>query len=160
VVEHFLGKEEATGSIPVLGSSGETGYRSEFSETAAEAFLRDAQGRNLSQATLENYRTFLLGPRPRQFLVDHQVREVRDVTTGKLRTLEAESPRRASPRRPSPLSTVVRTSSASVAGRAGRSTRRRSSSRLPASPSWSRTPSPCRMYDYDESAHRGATNSF
>jgi integrase/recombinase XerD len=54
------------------------------------AFLRDAQGRNLTASSLENYRTFLLGPRARQFLVDHQISEVGDVTTAKLRAFEAE----------------------------------------------------------------------
>lgn len=57
---------------------------------AADAFLRDARARNCSPATLENYRTYLLGPRAQQFLADHHVTTVADVTPTKLRDFQAE----------------------------------------------------------------------
>ncbi len=57
---------------------------------AVEAFLRNAHSRNCSPATIDNYRTYLLGPRAEQFLRDHEIRSVADVTPGKLRDFQAE----------------------------------------------------------------------
>lgn len=57
---------------------------------AVEAFLRDARSRNCSPATIGNYRTYLLGPRAQQFLLDHGVGSVADVTAAKLRDVQAE----------------------------------------------------------------------
>jgi site-specific recombinase XerD len=57
---------------------------------AVEGFLRDARSRNCSPATIDNYRTYLLGPRAEQFLRDFEIRSVADVTAGKLRDFQAE----------------------------------------------------------------------
>lgn len=57
---------------------------------AVEAFLGDARSRNCSPATIDNYRTYLLGPRAEQFLRDYAIRSVADVTPDKLRDLQAD----------------------------------------------------------------------
>lgn len=57
---------------------------------AVEAFLRDARSRDCSPATIDNYRTYLLGRRAEQFLSDHKIRAVADVTPDKLRGFRAE----------------------------------------------------------------------
>ena len=57
---------------------------------AVDAFLRDARSRNCSPATIDNYRTYLLGPRAEQFLADYKIRSVADVTPGQLRDFQAE----------------------------------------------------------------------
>ena len=57
---------------------------------AVDAFLRDARSRNCSPATIDNYRTYLLGRRAEQFLSDHKIRAVADVTPDKLRDFRAE----------------------------------------------------------------------
>jgi|HubBroStandDraft_6_1064221.scaffolds.fasta_scaffold00015_39 site-specific recombinase XerD len=57
---------------------------------AVEGFLRDARSRNCSPATIENYRTYLLGPRAEQFLHDYKIRSVSDITAGKLQDFQAE----------------------------------------------------------------------
>jgi integrase/recombinase XerD len=57
---------------------------------AVEAFLHDARIRNCSPATIDNYRTYLLGARAEQFLIDYKVRSVADVTSDKLRDFQAE----------------------------------------------------------------------
>jgi integrase/recombinase XerD len=57
---------------------------------AVDAFLRDARSRDCSAATVDNYRTYLLGPRAVQFLSDYKIRSVADVTPGHLRDFQAE----------------------------------------------------------------------
>jgi integrase/recombinase XerD len=57
---------------------------------AVEAFLLDARNRNCSPATIDNYRTYLLGSRAEQFLTDYKVRSVADVTSDKLRDFQTE----------------------------------------------------------------------
>ncbi|MGD1054217.1 MAG: tyrosine-type recombinase/integrase [Candidatus Dormibacteria bacterium] len=57
---------------------------------AVDAFLRDARARNCSRATLENYRTYLLGSRAQQFVADYSIRTVDDVTPQALRDFQAE----------------------------------------------------------------------
>jgi integrase/recombinase XerD len=57
---------------------------------AVEAFLRDARSRKCSPATIDNYRTYLLGRRAEQFLHDYEIRSVADVTPMKLRDFQAE----------------------------------------------------------------------
>jgi integrase/recombinase XerD len=57
---------------------------------AVEGFLRDARSRNCSPATIDNYRTYLLGPRAEQFLHDYGIRSVADITPGQLRDFQAE----------------------------------------------------------------------
>src|SRR5580704_15320174 len=57
---------------------------------AVEGFLRDARSRNCSPATIDNYRTYLMGSRAEQFVRDYEIRSVADVTSGKLRDLQAE----------------------------------------------------------------------
>jgi site-specific recombinase XerD len=57
---------------------------------AVDAFLRDARSRNCSPATVDNYRTYLRGPRAEQFLKDYRIRSVADVTPGHLRDFQAE----------------------------------------------------------------------
>jgi site-specific recombinase XerD len=57
---------------------------------AVEGFLRDAQSRNCSPATIDNYRTYLLGPRAEQFLHDYEIRSVADITPGKLRDFQTD----------------------------------------------------------------------
>ena len=57
---------------------------------AVEAFLRDARSRNCSPATIDNYRTYLMGPRAEQFLRDYEIRSVSDVTPRQLRDFQAE----------------------------------------------------------------------
>lgn len=59
-------------------------------DRAADAFLRDARARNCSAATIQNYRAYLLGPRAVQFVADHGVRSVADVTPEKIRAFQAE----------------------------------------------------------------------
>jgi integrase/recombinase XerD len=57
---------------------------------AAEAFLRDARSRNRSPATIDNYRTYLLGARAEQFLRDYKIGSVADITSDKLRDFQGE----------------------------------------------------------------------
>ena len=57
---------------------------------AADAFLRGARSRNCSRATLENYRTYLLGSRAQQFVADYSIHTVADVTPRALRDFQAE----------------------------------------------------------------------
>jgi integrase/recombinase XerD len=57
---------------------------------AVEGFLTDARSRNCSPATIDNYRTYLLGARAKQFLRDHRLSSVADVTAGMLREFQAE----------------------------------------------------------------------
>src|SRR5579862_6968385 len=57
---------------------------------AVEGFLRDAQSRKCSPATIDNYRTYLLGPRAEQFLRDYQIRSVADITPSRLRDFQAD----------------------------------------------------------------------
>jgi integrase/recombinase XerD len=57
---------------------------------AVEGFLRDARSRNCSPATVDNYRTYLMGPRAEQFLRDYEIRSVADVTSANLRDFHAE----------------------------------------------------------------------
>ena len=57
---------------------------------AVERFLTDARSRNCSPATIDNYRTYLLGARAGQFLRDHRISSVADVTAGMLREFQAE----------------------------------------------------------------------
>jgi site-specific recombinase XerD len=59
-------------------------------KSAVEAFLHDARSRHCSPATIDNYRTYLLGPRAEQFLRDYAIRSVADVTPGKLRAVQAD----------------------------------------------------------------------
>jgi integrase/recombinase XerD len=59
-------------------------------DEAVAAFIRDARARNCSPATRENYRTYLLGPRARQFLIDHDIQTVSDITGTRLRDFQAE----------------------------------------------------------------------
>ncbi|TMC48719.1 MAG: hypothetical protein E6J14_11630 [Chloroflexi bacterium] len=58
--------------------------------SAVEAFLRDARARNCSVATIENYRTYLLGPRAQQFIADYDVHNVNEVSPRALRDFQAE----------------------------------------------------------------------
>jgi len=57
---------------------------------AVESFLRDARSRNCSPATIDNYRTYLLGPRTQQFLHDYEIRSVADITPEQLRDLQTD----------------------------------------------------------------------
>ncbi len=57
---------------------------------AVEGFLNDARSRNCSPATIDNYRTYLLGARAEQFLRDHRVSSVADVTAENVREFQAE----------------------------------------------------------------------
>jgi integrase/recombinase XerD len=57
---------------------------------AVEAFLRDARSRSCSPATIDNYRTYLVGPRAQQFVQDHEIRSVSDITPATLRHFQAE----------------------------------------------------------------------
>jgi integrase/recombinase XerD len=57
---------------------------------AVEAFLQDARTRECSPATVDNYRTYLLGARAEQFLTDYKIRSVADITADKLRDFRAE----------------------------------------------------------------------
>jgi site-specific recombinase XerD len=57
---------------------------------AVESFLRDARSRHCSPATVDNYRTYLTGPRANQFLRDYKIRSVSDVTPGHLRDFQVE----------------------------------------------------------------------
>jgi site-specific recombinase XerD len=57
---------------------------------AVEAFLRDARSRECSPSTIDNYRTYLLGPRAEQFLTDYQIHSVADVTPEALRAFQNE----------------------------------------------------------------------
>jgi site-specific recombinase XerD len=57
---------------------------------AVEGFLRDAKSRNCSPATIDNYRTYLLGPRAEQFLHDYAIRAVADITPGQLRDFQTD----------------------------------------------------------------------
>lgn len=57
---------------------------------AVEAFLQDARNRNCSAATMDNYRTYLLGARAEQFLTDYKIRSVADITADRLRDFRAE----------------------------------------------------------------------
>ena len=57
---------------------------------AVDTFLGDARSRHCSPATIGNYRTYLVSPRTQQFLRDHRIRVVADVTPDKLRALQAE----------------------------------------------------------------------
>jgi integrase/recombinase XerD len=57
---------------------------------AVERFLRDARSRSCSPSTIDNYRTYLTGPRAEQFLIDHRIRSVADVTPADLREVQAE----------------------------------------------------------------------
>ena len=59
-------------------------------KSAVDAFLQDARLRNCSPATIDNYRTYLTGPRTAQFLHDHRIRAVSDVTPAHLRDVQAE----------------------------------------------------------------------
>jgi integrase/recombinase XerD len=57
---------------------------------AVEAFLQDARTRNCSPATIDNYRTYLLGARAEHFLTDYKIRSVADITADTLRHFQAE----------------------------------------------------------------------
>jgi integrase/recombinase XerD len=57
---------------------------------AVEGFLDDARSRHCSPATIDNYRTYLLGARAQQFLRDYEIRSVADITARKLRDFQAE----------------------------------------------------------------------
>ncbi len=57
---------------------------------AVEAFLRDARARNCSAATIDNYRTYLVGPRAQQFLTDYRIQTVADITPRALRSFQAD----------------------------------------------------------------------
>jgi site-specific recombinase XerD len=57
---------------------------------AVEGFLGDARSRSCRPATIDNYRTYLLGARAEQFLSDQRISSVADVTAGKLREFQAE----------------------------------------------------------------------
>jgi integrase/recombinase XerD len=57
---------------------------------AVEAFLAEGRRSNLSVSTLENYRSYLLGPRTRQFLIDHEVTEPGQLTPSALKDFERE----------------------------------------------------------------------
>lgn len=57
---------------------------------AVEAFLRDARSRNCSPATIDNYRTYLVGPRAQQFLSDYKIRTVDEITPGALRAFQSD----------------------------------------------------------------------
>lgn len=57
---------------------------------AVEGFLRDARSRNCSPATIDNYRTYLMGARAQQFLRDYKIQSVSNVTPAKLRDFQAE----------------------------------------------------------------------
>lgn len=57
---------------------------------AVEAFLRDARSRNCSPATIDNYRTYLVGPRAQQFLTDYRIRTVDEITPQALRAFQAD----------------------------------------------------------------------
>lgn len=59
-------------------------------EAAVAAFLEDARARNCSAATVENYRSYLLGPRARDFIAEFTIRTVADVTPQALRTFQAQ----------------------------------------------------------------------
>jgi site-specific recombinase XerD len=59
-------------------------------DRAVEDFLRDARARSCSPATIGNYRTYLLGPRAQQFVRDHHIRTVADVTPQALRSFQAD----------------------------------------------------------------------
>lgn len=59
-------------------------------DRAVDVFLRDARSRNCSPATLDNYRTYLLGRRAQQFLADYRIRSVAEVTPAALRDFQAE----------------------------------------------------------------------
>jgi integrase/recombinase XerD len=57
---------------------------------AVEAFLRDARLRDCSPATIDNYRTYLMGQRAEQFLRDYEIRSVSDITPAQLRDFQAD----------------------------------------------------------------------
>jgi site-specific recombinase XerD len=57
---------------------------------SVEAFLQDARARNCSPATIDNYRTYLLGARAEQFLTDYKIGSVADITSDTLRDFQAE----------------------------------------------------------------------
>jgi integrase/recombinase XerD len=57
---------------------------------AVEAFLSDARSRHCSPTTVDNYRTYLLGARARQFLQDSEIRTVSDITAAQLRGFQAD----------------------------------------------------------------------
>src|SRR5580692_10461614 len=57
---------------------------------AVEAFLQDATARKCSPATIDNFRTYLLGARAQQFLTDYKIQSVADVTADTLRDFQAE----------------------------------------------------------------------
>ena len=101
-------------------------------DTAVEKFLRDTRARNCSQATLENYKNYLLGPRSRQFLTDYQIRSVSDVTVDMLRNFQHELLEAGPARRP-PFTGSCGTSSGSAGEREWASLRRLSPPPRPAS---------------------------
>jgi site-specific recombinase XerD len=57
---------------------------------AVESFLRNARSRECSPATIDNYRTYLLGARAEQFLTDYTIQTPANVTADKLRAFQAE----------------------------------------------------------------------
>jgi site-specific recombinase XerD len=59
-------------------------------EEAVEDFLEAKKGKNLTPATLENYRWHLMGPRARQFVEDERIETPGDVTAEALARFQAE----------------------------------------------------------------------
>ncbi len=59
-------------------------------DAAVDAFLAEARRKNLTPATIEHYRTYLCGVRARQFVRDHKITGVEQVTPEVLRAFEEE----------------------------------------------------------------------
>ncbi len=57
---------------------------------AVQLFLSDARSRECSPATIDNYRTYLLGARAHQFLRDYEIRLVSDVNAAQLASFQGE----------------------------------------------------------------------
>jgi site-specific recombinase XerD len=64
------------------------GRRQQQWDAAVAAFLAEGRRRNLTVATLEHYRTYLCGARARQFVSDHEIRTVDQITPDVLRAFE------------------------------------------------------------------------
>jgi site-specific recombinase XerD len=64
------------------------GRRQQQWDAAVAAFLAEGRRRNLTVATLEHYRTYLCGARARQFVRDHEIRTVDQITPDVLRAFE------------------------------------------------------------------------
>jgi hypothetical protein len=59
-------------------------------DAAVAAFLAEGRRRNLTPATLEDYLTYLCGARARQFVRDHEITTVDQITPPVLRSFEGD----------------------------------------------------------------------